>query len=225
MMLCLPWLTVAAQPSVKQQLSAQVTEELTQYLQFLGQPSNRSQIQVVLPKGGQQAKCKALTISRRNSAAPPLGRLSYQLACQAPQSWQARAIVHSHLWLDIVVAARTLTRGETLAEPLMALQNREVSKLNGQFSLDKEALLGYKIKRKVKAGQPLQRHYLQARYTVEKGDEVTLIVSGSLFSASAKGIVLKAGRKGEKVPVRNKSSGKVLRGTIVSSQQIEIFVR
>lgn len=228
MLLFMPITAMAAQQvtelTVEQQLRQQVNLELAQYVEFLGNPPHHSTLEITLPKGVQGAECEQLLVTRRNAMKSPVGRLSYQLNCQSEKPWQGRAIAQTHLWLNVVVAARALARGEILSAPQLTVKNIDVSQLHGDFGTQIGSFVGYQVKRKLKAGQPIQRHYLQTRYAIKKGNEVTLIVGDTLFSASAKGIALEAGRLGEQISVRNKSSGKMLRGTVVSSQQVKIFI-
>src|SRR5690606_13930207 len=155
--------TVQAAP-VEVALKKQVESELAQYLQQLGVKAQQQDIQLSLPGSLDERNCSELDINRPQQTEPPLGRLSYSLACTAPKRWQSRAVAQVKLWLPLVVATRTLERGEVLSADMLSIQPQEVSVLRHGLEFSAAPLLGMTVKRRISAGDVVSRHLLQAAY-------------------------------------------------------------
>ncbi len=221
--LALLWLCsskVEAMP-VEAALKKQVESELAQYLQQLGAKALQQDIQLSLPGSLDERNCSELEIKRPQQSEPPLGRLSYSLACTAPKRWQSRAVAQVKLWLPLVVATRTLERGEVLSADMLSIQPQEVSTLRHGLEFSAAPLLGMTIKRRISAGDVVSRHLLQAAYLVQKGAQVTLHYRGDGFAVSTSAIALSDGVLGERISVQNISSGKVLDAIVTAENNVE----
>ncbi|HEY9043998.1 MAG TPA: flagellar basal body P-ring formation chaperone FlgA [Rheinheimera sp.] len=222
-LMVLLWLssgTVLAVP-VETALKQQVESELTQYLQQLGVKAQRQDIQLSLPGSLDERNCSELDIKRPQQSEPPLGRLSYSLACTAPKRWQSRAVAQVKLWLPLVVTTRTLERGEVLSADMLSIQPQEVSTLRHGLEFSAAPLLGMIVKRRISAGDVVSRHLLQAAYLVQKGAQVTLHYRGDGFAVSTSAIALSDGVLGERISVQNISSGKVLDAIVTAENNVE----
>lgn len=211
---------VLAMP-VETALQQQVEAELAQYLQQLGVKAQHQDIQLSLPGSLAERNCSELDINRPQQSEPPLGRLSYSLACTAPKRWQSRAVAQVKLWLPLVVATRTLERGEVLSADMLSIQPQEVSTLRHGLEFSAAPLLGMTIKRRISAGDVVSRHLLQAAYLVQKGAQVTLHYRGDGFAVSTSAIALSDGVLGERISVQNISSGKVLDAIVTAENNVE----
>lgn len=206
---------------VETALQQQVEAELGQYLQQLGVKAQQQDIQLSLPGSLAERDCSELDINRPQQSEPPLGRLSYSLACTAPKRWQSRAVAQVKLWLPLVVATRTLERGEVLSADMLSIQPQEVSTLRHGLEFSAAPLLGMTIKRRISAGDVVSRHLLQAAYLVQKGAQVTLHYRGDGFAVSTSAIALSDGVLGERISVQNISSGKVLDAIVTAENNVE----
>jgi len=212
--------TVQAAP-VEVALKKQVESELAQYLQQLGVKAQQQDIQLSLPGSLDERNCSELDINRPQQTEPPLGRLSYSLACTAPKRWQSRAVAQVKLWLPLVVATRTLERGEVLNADMLTVQSQEISSLRHGLEFSVAPLLGMTVKRRISAGDVVSRHLLQAAYLVQKGAQVTLHYRGDGFAVSTRAIALSDGVLGERISVQNISSGKVLDAIVTAENNVE----
>lgn len=221
--LCLLWLAAmpVAAADIEAQLRRHIEQELALYLQQLGMQAKQQDIQLTLPGGLSGNQCDNLQVSRRQQQEPPLGRVSYTLSCDSPQRWQSRATARVALWLELVVASRTLERDEILDATMLTTQSVDIATLRHGLEFDSSALLGMTVKRRIDAGSPVSRHLLQAAWLVQKGARVTLQFSGDGFAVSTKGLALSNGQLGEKISVQNLSSGKVIDAVVVGEDLVE----
>ncbi|HEX5792950.1 MAG TPA: flagellar basal body P-ring formation chaperone FlgA [Rheinheimera sp.] len=221
-LLYLLWLltgAVQAMP-VETALKQQVEAELQQYLQQLGAKARQQDIQLSLPGALADNNCTELDIKRPQQSEPPLGRLSYSLVCTAPKRWQSRAVAQVKLWLPLVVATRTLERGEVLSANMLSVQSQEISSLRHGLEFSAAPLLGMTVKRRISAGDVVSRHLLQPALLVQKDAQVTLHYQGDGFTVSTSAIALSDGVLGERVRVQNSSSGKVLDAIVTGENTV-----
>lgn len=211
----------AAAAGIEQQLQQHIEQELAQYLHQLGVRAQQQEIQLTLPGGLADNHCDNVQISRRQQQEPPLGRVSYSLSCEGPQRWQSRATAKVALWLELVVASRTLERDEVLNDTMLTTQSLDIATLRHGLEFDSSALFGMTVKRRIDAGSPVSRHLLQAAWLVQKGAQVTLQFSGDGFAVSTKGLALSNGQLGEKISVQNLSSGKVIDAIVIAEDLVE----
>ncbi len=224
LLLCiLPLSSHAADSSeLERQLRQHINQEIDRFTKQLGVKDSRRNIELFLPRGIEKmAVCNNLQISRRQPSEAPWGRISYSLSCQAPSNWQSRATARISVWLDLVVAQRTLEREEVLTADMLAIKTFDVSQINHGLEFDPASLLGMKIRRRINAGQPVARHLLQNAYLVSNGSQVTIRISQDGFQASTRGNALADGQLGERIKVQNLSSGKVIEGVVIGENLVE----
>lgn len=212
-----------AQSHIEQQIQQQVQREINQYLQQLGVRAQKQEITVnVAGAASRMSQCAALHISRRQPQDPPLGRLSYQLSCNDPEaSWQGRAVVQSRVWLNLVLASRTLERDEIVQADMLQLASTEISQVRHGLEFNPQALLGLSVRRRITAGQVVGRHLLSQNFLVNNGAIITIAVNLDGFSASTQGTALENGQLGQRIKVRNNSSGIIIEALVTAENQVE----
>jgi len=84
------------------------------------------------------------------------------------------------------------------------------------------AALGRKLRVNLRAGQALLARHLDHEWKVEKGAPVTLVIRRGGISVATSGHARAPGQLGERVPVRNASSGVVVYGTVTGKNKVEI---
>lgn len=210
-----------AQPP-EEQLKQHIAKELSLYSKQLGMKPTRQSIDIFMPRGIENMPaCTALQISRRPQTDAPLGRVSYSLSCTAPSAWQSRATARISLWTEVVVASRTLERDEVLTTDMLNRKNLELSQIKHGLEFNTDALIGLKVRRRIQADQPVARHLLMNAYLVEQGSHVTIQVQQAGFQASVKGVALENGQAGQRIKVRNLTSGVVVEGIVTAENLVE----
>lgn len=216
---------VAASETLRQQIEAQIKQDVARFSRQLGVTGPaRSQIDLSLPGGLQgKGRCHQLQLSRRNADQPPWGRVSYSVNCQDPLRWQSRVQAKITVYLPVVVARQAIAKGETISAAMLTTRETAMQQNKLGFVTDAADVLGMQAKRRINAGQPVSRHLLAAQLLVEKGHEVIIQVQKAGFTASTKGVALADGRLGERIKVRNLSSGKELDAEVIASATVQTF--
>lgn len=155
------------------------------------------------------------------TAAAAGGSQSVGVRCDGSKNWTIYVPVKLSRTVEVVVLARTVQRDTLLAPEHLATIARDVAGLSSGFFTRAEELIGHRVKRSAAAGTVLTPALVHRPPLIERGDRVTLASGSSAVAVSAPAEALAAGRRGERLRVRNLSSGKVVEAVVVSRGRVE----
>jgi flagella basal body P-ring formation protein FlgA len=142
-------------------------------------------------------------------------RVSVAVRCLGPQPWTVRVAVDVRVYRRVLVTTRALVRGDHISAPDVTAQERDVSTLGYGYVTDLAQIEHRAMARPVSAGAVLTPSMLAHREVVRRGDRVTLLAAIGSVSVRASGMALAGGDDGQRVRVRNVSSGQVVDATVV----------
>jgi flagella basal body P-ring formation protein FlgA len=142
--------------------------------------------------------------------------------CPAAGGWSIFVPVAVESEAAVLVAKRTLSRGETPAAGDVEAVTRRVPGLGAQFPSRLADVSGRRLRRAVAAGQPLAADALAAPTLVERGAQVTAVAEVAGIAVRAGAVALEAGGQGDRVRVRNAVSGRVVEGTVQADGTVNI---
>ncbi len=116
---------------------------------------------------------------------------------------------------EIIIAAANLRRGEVLDQDDLVLQRQDISTVK-QPLFSAAEILGKRLKRSVRLGQPVQRKQIDFPPLVARGERVTIKVSSGGLNLTASGEAQQDGRKDDTIRVMNSNSRKVILGRVVA---------
>ncbi|NJN51456.1 MAG: flagellar basal body P-ring formation protein FlgA [Gammaproteobacteria bacterium] len=161
--------------------------------------------------------CDDLSIDVQGS---PIGRASALARCTSPQPWSANLparIIVSH---PVVVLARATARGSVLSSGDLAMEDRDLSDLRGQYFVDAAAVVGSELRRDLAPGSALAPRHLKTPLAVQRGDQVAITSSHGKVVVHATGIAMGRGAPGEQISVRNSQSERVIKAWIVGPGRV-----
>lgn len=121
----------------------------------------------------------------------------------------------------VAVANATLRRGTMLGADNVSLRYQDISRLEKPiFSLDE--IVGKRLKRSVRLGEPLERHRVEFPPVVKRGDRVVIRAQSAGLLLTAAGEARQDGRSGETIRVRNSSSQKTILCRVVAPGQVKV---
>jgi flagella basal body P-ring formation protein FlgA len=123
---------------------------------------------------------------------------------------------------DVVVLRDNISRGDQVTASNLTLHKRNIADLQRGYFTSFEPIINNISKRSLKAGTALNPRMIDLPIIIKRGQSVTLKVDRAGFSVDMKGLALKKGRKGDKIKVKNSSSGKILYGTVLSANFVLI---
>lgn len=150
------------------------------------------------------------------------GDNSIEVTCDVRASWSLMLNADIQVFRDVVVLRDHISRGDLITTSSLALHKRNIADLQRGYFTSFEQAINNVSKRSLKAGTALNPRMIDLPIIIQRGQAVTLKVDRAGFSVDMKGFALKKGRKGDKIKVKNKSSGKVLYGTVMSSDLVHI---
>ena len=170
----------------------------------------------------------------------PKGRIAYKVA--APRSLQlmgkcSLAIdfsVDGHLqkkvWATaivevlgpVLVTRKPLGRYKPITEDDIELQTMDLTDLPTDVLTDPGAVLGKRMRRAVGAQIPLRADLVELPPLVKRGDLVMILAETNGLKITALGQVKKKGRLGERIPVVNLDSKKILHARVIDSNTVKV---
>lgn len=138
---------------------------------------------------------------------------------------QVPVTVDLSIWIDVVVAAKKLKRGEKIEKNKISTRRITVSRDYRNLIRHSDSAVGLITKQVVKEGEPLKQSILREPPDVFKGDKVNVkLVSGNLV-VTARGEVKEDGLIGEKVKVFCETTRKLVYGTVQSPELVVIKIK
>ena len=119
-------------------------------------------------------------------------------------------------------AKRAMTRGSSIGIEDVDSKETTVSHSDLVYPKDLEGLLGKVLKRDVVAGTVMTNTILDSPQVVRKGEMVTIVGESKLLSVRTKGKAEEPGRLGDRIRVRNLSSGREVFGTVTEGRVVTV---
>lgn len=142
--------------------------------------------------------------------------------CDAPSPWKIHIPVNISIFENIVVSATALPRGAVVRESDTLIERREVGGLTGGYITDPGEVVGKEIHRPLPLGAAFSRNSISNRKLVQRGQQVTLVISSAALNVTATGKALMQGGIGDVIKVANISSQRVVEGTITAAGTVEV---
>ncbi len=152
----------------------------------------------------------------------PTGATTVGVRCLGPATWLIYVPTRVKLYRHIVVAARALPRKTVVREHDVKLLRRDVAGLTAGYLEDVSAAVGRVVKRPLTVGAILEPGALDNQRLVRRGEKVTIVARIGGLTVQMSGKALMGGAAGERVRVKNLSSGKVVEGTVSASGVVRV---
>jgi flagella basal body P-ring formation protein FlgA len=149
------------------------------------------------------------------------GNSNVGVRCVRPHAWSIFVPVNVRVSAEVLVTARPIGRGQTLAEADLVTQTVDLTRWPIGLLSDPAQALGRAPVAALPAGVPLRADMLRAAYVVTQGQRVKIVFQGEGFSATSEGRALGNAALGEPVQVRS-ASGKVLKGVVHAPGMVEV---
>lgn len=170
----------------------------------------------------------------------PLGQVSYEVV--APERWEGygntslalivrvddqvqknlTVLVEVEALAEMVVATRTLERGEVLTASDLSLAKRDLAKVQGRFLKSVDEAVGLRVKTPLRANSPVRGDYLERVPVVKSGQLVTIVAENEVVRITATGKAKGAGAVGDLITVQNVSSQKDVQARVVDATTVKV---
>ena len=123
---------------------------------------------------------------------------------------------------DVVVAKKPLGRFKPISEDDIEVQKMDLSDLPSDVIRNPEEVLGKRTSRAISAQTVLRPNLVELPPVVKRGDVVVIVAESEGLKVTALGEVKKKGRIGERIPVVNSDSRKILYARVVDANTVKI---
>ena len=137
-----------------------------------------------------------------------------EVRCEGARPWALYVPVTVRRHAEVVVAARPVARGASLAAADLRLARVAVASGAEDYFTQPEQVVGRVAGRVLAQGEALLARQLRRAQLIRRGDQVVLASSGGSISVSVRGTALEDGGAGDRVTVRNLSSERIVEGII-----------
>ncbi len=163
-------------------------------------------------------------LSLKKNESRLLGRISIRVRCEGSKPWQIYVPVSVKAYQKVVTAAAPLTQEQRLDASVIALTEKEVSRLTQGYYSSVNEVLGKSLKRPVPLNGVIQPNMVVEAMVINRGDEVMIVAKVGTLSVKSPGIAINNGRVGQQIQVKNKSSKRVITARVVSSRLVEVVM-
>jgi flagella basal body P-ring formation protein FlgA len=143
------------------------------------------------------------------------------IRCLKPETWTVYVPVVVKVTGEIVVTARAVRRGQTLAADDVRLESADLTQMPRDVLTELAQALGKSTNAAFPAGFVLREDMLRAPFAVTAGQRVVIVFQGAGFSVTSEGKSLGNASVGEAVQVRS-ASGKLLSGVVQEPGVVQV---
>ncbi|MEM6988040.1 MAG: flagellar basal body P-ring formation chaperone FlgA [Pseudomonadota bacterium] len=150
------------------------------------------------------------------------GLTHVQVACKGEAPWRIHVSVTVRVWVDAVTARSPIARGASLTASDVELVKSERSRLYQGYFKTIDDVVGLTAAMPIRNDQIVNARHLRAPYLVNKGQRVSIMARDGHIEIRAVGHALDNATRGQRVTVRNTSSGRVVDGVAVARGTVEV---
>ncbi len=143
-----------------------------------------------------------------------------EVSCPDAGGWRLFVPVKVRREQAVLVLARGVAAGETLAAADISTVRRDTARIAGAVLSAPELAIGRVARRPLSAGSLLSANDLVAQRLVRRGDNVALVARRGSVEVRMAGRALGDAGEGERVSVENLSSRKVMQGVTTAAGDV-----
>lgn len=145
-----------------------------------------------------------------------IGATTVGLRCQTPAPWTIYVPVRVELLGEVLALSRPLARNHVIGGDDLTMREVDLSKLHrGHYQVIDE-IVGHRLRRSAQADTIITPDLLTVPLLVNRGQRVSIVGGSGTVQVSVSGEALADGAEGDRIRVRNLSSGKVLQARVIA---------
>jgi len=146
--------------------------------------------------------------------------ITVEISCETGTApWRTYVPVRIYTMAPVITASRDLAPGTLIQGNDLVIRQMDTSMIRGGLYNSKESLVGARVKRRIRADEPIRE---RNTCLVCEGERVTIVAEQNGMRVSAAGIALNDGLFGEQVAVRNRSTSREIQGTVAALNQVSV---
>lgn len=145
------------------------------------------------------------------------------IRCEGSSPWKIYVSARVRQYRPIAVLTRPLPKGAPVQPGDIELRETDISTLTRGFFTRPADITGMTARRPLNNGEILTPILLEAPRAVAKGNRVLIRAQGSALDVVMMGEALRDGGIGERIPVRNMSSGRIVEAVIQAPGEVAVM--
>lgn len=143
------------------------------------------------------------------------GRSVVGVRCNGSKPWKLYVPVKIAVLREVLVNKTPLRRGQLIKPKDLEKTQRDVATLHKGYYTQTKELTGLRAKRAIKPGSVLTAGMFAQDKIVRRGSQVEILARSSSLSVRMRGKAMANGAIGERIKVKNLTSGREVTGTII----------
>jgi flagella basal body P-ring formation protein FlgA len=160
------------------------------------------------------------TLSKRQTQGNVIFSLSIEVDGRCCKKITTSALIRT--FDNVLIARSNLLQHQSLTESELSVENRETTRLDGNFIQVIDSVKNFRTRRFIPANSIITKDEIEQIPLVQRGDVVSLIVKLNGITITTLGKALKPGCKNDYIEVLNLESKKRLHGEIIGENQVLI---
>jgi flagella basal body P-ring formation protein FlgA len=153
-----------------------------------------------------------------------MGRTTVGVKCTGTKPWSLHVPVTISIYKNVLVASRTLQKGDVLTKADVKLAKHDIGSLSYGFFENTTSGIGMKIKRRAQAGTVLTPSMLKKQQVIKRGQKVSITAQSGRMQIKMMGEALNNGAVGDRIKVMNIKSRRKLEGIVTSSAEVKVDI-
>lgn len=142
--------------------------------------------------------------------------------CSGDSPWKVYVSAQVKLFQPVAALTRPVPGKTPLQADDIEFVETDITRLHRGYFLDPSELQGLMTKRALKRGEILTPDNVQTPLAVKKGNKIIIRASGGGIEVTMMGEALRSGGIGERIPVRNQSSGRTIEALIEGPGEVSV---
>jgi flagella basal body P-ring formation protein FlgA len=122
----------------------------------------------------------------------------------------------------IVVAKKRMKKGDIIGTVEAVVEERDIAALNQTVIRDIGTVLGKEAKTFIPLENPIYDWMVKEKNYIKKNAKIKIILSSSDISVEVRGEALQDGMLGEKIKIKNLTSGKEIEGYVSGTDEVKV---
>ena len=170
----------------------------------------------------------------------PAGKVTYEV--MAPERWEGygntslslivrvddqvkknvTVQVEVEALAQMLVATRPLERGEVISASDVAVDRRDLARVQGPYMTAPAEAIGLRTKMSLRANAPIRSDFLERVPVIKSGQLVTILLENEVMKITVTGRAKQSGAVGDLIMVQNISSQKELAARVVDATTVKV---
>jgi flagella basal body P-ring formation protein FlgA len=199
--------------SITERVERVAREHLSRYAETIGWSSPKLNLKSPAANlGGCPADAPIETIDVKHPS-----RMRFAVTCNGEKR---TVIVRATISADVVVAAEDIRAGQPIDVAALTLARRDVTAVPGALTSIEE-VAGKTSRRALRAGQLIDRRWLNESVLVKRNSQVTIVARSTGVEVHVPAEALQSGRRGEVISVKNSRNGTIIRARVIAESTVE----